>query len=131
MTIMKNALSGSAMLLSSSIASTESVFEIISLKFQDQVAFEEQQQVMLALNPVVSEFEGFKARDYFYSEENQYWIDFIVWDNLALAKKASEAIMSNTVATDIFALIDERSMLFSHYTRINGVNINSVTTDKS
>ena len=120
---MKNVILGSAMLLSSSIAIAEDAFEIISMKFKDKISFEEQKQAMSTLNSVVTTFKGFKARDYFYSEENQRWIDFIVWSDLSLAKKASESAMKNPIATDVFALMEEKNMIFSYYSRINGVNI--------
>jgi len=120
---MKNVLFGSIMLISSSIATAEDVFEIVSMKFKDDVSLEEQKQAMSTLNTVVAKFEGFKARDYFYSEENQRWVDFVVWSDLVLAKKASESVMSNPEATALFSLIEEQSMIFSHYSRINGVNI--------
>jgi len=120
---MKNVLLGSAMLLSSSIATAEDAFEIISMKFKDEVSFEEQKQAMSTLNSIVTTFEGFKARDYFYSEENQRWIDFIVWTDLSLAKKASTIVMNNPTATAVFALMEEESMIFSYYRKTKSSDI--------
>ena len=66
------------------------------------------------------EFKGFKTRDYYYSAENGRWIDFVVWTDEVLAKQASEQVMQNSNATDIFAQIDEKTLIFSHYERIGG-----------
>lgn len=108
-------------LLFSNIVLATEIFEIVSLKFKDGVNLEEQKILMVELNSVIQKFEGFKSRDYFYSYENQHWIDFVVWSDFKLAKKASEAAMKDPKAVAFFSKIDEKTMLFSHYQKVGGV----------
>ena len=99
---------------------TSDAFEVVSLKFKDSISLETQQESMQKLNTVINQFSGFKSRDYFYSAENEYWIDFVVWSDIKLAHEASQQVMQNPLAGEVFALIDEQSMLFSHYQHRGG-----------
>ena len=97
-------------------------FEIISLQYKSDVSFEQQQQTMASLNDIVTGFVGFISRDYYYSQDMGRWIDFIVWENEALAKQASEQVMSNPKALEAFSLVDETSMIFTHYQHMGGAS---------
>lgn len=119
--MMKSMVIGGILMLSSQVAVAGDVFEIVSSKFKDTVTLEEQKAQMAQLNEIVSKFEGFKSRDYFYSEENGRWIDFIVWNDLNLAIAASKQAMNDPVARSIFMNIEENSMIFSHYQRVGGI----------
>ncbi len=96
-------------------------FEIVSVKFMDGVNIEEQKKLMMELNNLIKKFAGFKSRDYYYSNENGRWIDFLVWSDVSLAKKASEQMMTDPVAADVISKMDEKTMIFSHYERVGGV----------
>lgn len=100
---------------------TKESFEIVSFAFNPEVSLETQLASLEALNDIVKELKGFKARDYYYSEESQRWFDFIIWERLEDAQAASKQIMSNPKALEIFALMDEQTMSFSHYKRLGGV----------
>ena len=78
---------------------------------------------MASLNTVVQTATGFKSRDYYYSEENGHWIEFIVWDNEESAKAASADMMKNEDALTVFGLVDQTTMLFSHYQHKGGIGI--------
>lgn len=108
-------------MLFSSIAVAGDAFEIVSMKFKDGISIEDQKASMEKLNSVVKKFEGFKSRDYYYSEENGRWFDFVVWSDLKLAKRASEQAMKDPVAGEVFMKMDEKTMIFSHYNRVGGV----------
>jgi len=95
-------------------------YEVVSMKFKENVGLEEQKRLMEKLNPIVERFEGFLSREYFYSADNGRWIDLVVWSSLEHAKKASDEAMKIPEAGEIFAQIDETSMIFSHYKRIGG-----------
>ena len=109
------------LMITSTQTHAKDIYEIVSFKFQKEVSLKEQKEAVAALNHVVKEFKGFKSRNYYYSEENQRWFDFITWESLELAKKASEQAMKNPQATKIFSLMDEKTMIFSHYERMGGL----------
>jgi len=108
-------------MLFSNLATAGDAFEVVSVKFNEGVSLEEQKKLMMDLNNVVKKFEGFKSRDYYYSSENGRWIDFVVWSDVKLAKKASEQVMTDPVAGAVISKMDEKSMIFSHYERVGGV----------
>ena len=108
-------------MLFSATANKNHCFEIIALQFRNDVTFEDQETAMASLNPIVQTAPGFQSRDYYYSEENGHWIEFIVWKDDASAKAASKAMMSNDEAIAVFCLIDEKTMLFSHYQHKGGI----------
>lgn len=56
----------------------------------------------------------FKSRVNFYIPDNGRWIDFVVWADVKLAKKASESAMNDPRASAVFSKIDEKTMIFSH-----------------
>ena len=106
--------------LNSTAATPNNSFEIIALKFRNDVELTAQETAMASLNTVVQTAAGFKSRDYYYSEENGHWIEFIVWDNEASAKAASADMIKNDDALAVFGLVDQTNMLFSHYQHKGG-----------
>ena len=117
---MKQIIIGGLIMLFSNLATAGDAFEVASVKFNEGVSLEEQRKLMMDLNNVVKKFEGFKSRDYYYSSENGRWIDFVVWSDVKLAKKASEQVMTDPVAGAVISKMDEKSMIFSHYERVGG-----------
>ena len=118
---MKETLLTGLLLINAATATADDAFEIISLQFKSEVSLEQQQQAMSSLNDIVKEFSGFKSRDYFYSQENGRWIDLVVWSDINLAKQASADVMQNPAAGAVFSLMDENSMIFSYYSRVDGI----------
>lgn len=118
---MKTILIGGFIMLFSNISNAGDVFEVVSMKFKEGVRLEEQKKMMSHLDEVIKKFEGFKSRDYYYSTDNGRWIDFVVWTDIKLAKKAAEQIMKNAEVGKFFSKMDEKSMIFSHYERLGGV----------
>jgi len=117
---MKKIIIGGLIMLFSNIAIAGDTFEIVSVKFKSGIDLTEQKKLMTDLNSIVKNFEGFKSRDYYYSTENGRWVDFVVWSDIKLAKKASEKIMIDPAAGTILSKMDEKSMIFSHYERFGG-----------
>lgn len=99
---------------------TES-FELVSFAFNPDVDFETQLASTEALNEIVKKFKGFKSREFYYSEENQRWFDFVVWESIDDAQAASKEIMNNPQALALFALMDEQSMSMSHYKKLGSL----------
>jgi hypothetical protein len=118
---MKQLIIGGLIMLFSNLATAGDAFEVVSLKFNEGVSLEEQKKLMMDLNSIVKKFDGFKSRDYYYSSENGRWIDFVVWSDVKLAKKASEQIMIDPAAGALVSKMEEKSMIFSHYERVGGV----------
>ncbi|MCM0606355.1 MAG: hypothetical protein KA715_09725 [Xanthomonadaceae bacterium] len=100
-------------MLFSNLALSADAYEIVSLKFKDDVKVDEQKKLMADLNRIIQKFEGFKSRDYFYSPENERWIDFVVWSDVKLAKKASGEVMNDPIAGAVFSKIDEKTIFFT------------------
>ena len=117
---MKALLVGGIFMLFANTAIAGDVFEIVSTKFKEGTPIEKQKKAMAKLNAVVKEFEGFKSRDYYYSADNGRWVDFVVWSDQELAVKASELAMNDPKAGEVFSLMDENTMIFSHYEIMGG-----------
>lgn len=98
---------------------SKEAIEIVVMKFKDNVSFDDQKKSMETLSKIVSSFKGFVSREYYYSSENKRWIDFVIWESLELAKKASAEAMKNPTAGEIFSKIDQPDMIFSHYERLS------------
>ena len=116
---MKKASLAAAALITSSFSLSAETYEIVSFKYKGDVPFEVQQQSTESLNEVVSSFEGFQSRQFFYSDENHRWFDLVVWDSIEDAKLATEKAMADPRALKVFALMDENSALFAHYKKIS------------
>lgn len=97
-------------------------YEIVSFKYKVGISLNEQQRSLEKLNDIVSRFKGFKSRVFYYSEENERWFDFVTWETLDDAKRASKQVMENPEALSIFGLMDENSIIFSHYKKVGGVS---------
>lgn len=110
-----------ALIMTGSVAAKES-YEMVNTKFSDGVSYEEQHRSMLELNAVVSAFEGFKSRNFYYSQDDNRWVDIVVWENNQLAKSASVEVMNNPIAMAVFAKMDFENSIFSYYERIGELN---------
>lgn len=104
-----------------SLVNAEESYEIVSFSFKEEVSFTAQKNAAESLNDIVSQYPGFKSRSYYYSEESNRWIDFVIWDSITAAKAASEKVMNNPEARELFMLMDEETMIFSHYNAFGGV----------
>lgn len=100
---------------------TTDSFEIISFAFKAGVPFDTQLASTEALNEIVQELKGFKSREFYYSEDYERWFDLIVWQSLADAQEASKQIMKNPKALEVFALMDDTKLSFSHYKKLGEV----------
>lgn len=106
-------------------ANTKNSFEIISFAFKKDISKEQQKTAMAALNAKIIDFPGFLSRDYYYSQEQQRWIDFAVWTDLQSAQDASKKMMEDATALEIFGMIEESSMIFTHYHHEGGIKASS------
>lgn len=105
----------------SKVLDSKPAHEIVSFRFKDDISLEDQKLLMCVLNEKLVSYDGFNSRDYYYSVENGRWIDFVVWSDVNLAKRASESILNDPQAGSVFSKIDEKTIIFSHYERVGGV----------
>ncbi len=105
----------------STLATAENKYEIVFTKFKATTTFAQQEQAMSSLNEVIQPYSGFISRDYFYSEANQQWVDFILWDSEHAAKHAAEDVMQQPAALEVFGLMDEGASIFSHYVKVGSI----------
>lgn len=118
---MKRLLTGVLFLISAT-TSAEPTYEIVHTKFKPEISLEEQKELMATLNQIVQEFDGFESRSYFYSEELNAWVDVVTWTNSQSALIANELAMKNAEALKVFAYMDEKNMIFSHYKQIDSIS---------
>lgn len=95
------------------------IVEIVVFKFKTGVPFSAQKRSMLALNIVLQKYPGMLQRSFYYSEQDQRWADMVSWVDMVSAQQAAEKIMHDVDCKDIFPLIDEQSVVMSHY-RLEG-----------
>ena len=101
--------------------SAEPTYEIVHTKFKPEISVETQKELMAALNQVVQTFDGFESRSYFYSDELDAWVDVVTWTNSKAALAANKLAMENAEALKVFASMDEKNMIFSHYKQIGSI----------
>jgi len=68
-----------------------------------------------ALNPILKEMGGYKAR-YLAQHEDGEWLDVVIWENMQQAKAAADKIMSLPEGQAFGALIDPDTIVMAHYT---------------
>ncbi len=90
-------------------------YEIVVTKFKRDVDFPKQKIAMEKLNEIVFGLEGFKARNFYYSDALNSWIDFVIWKDESSAKSAAKLVGEHSHAKEIFDLFDQENMLFSQY----------------
>lgn len=118
---MKNKTLGVILMAIASFVNAEESYEIVSFSYKEEIPFSLQKIATESLNDIVSRFPGFKSREYYYSEENNRWFDFVTWESITAAKAASEKVMNDPEAMKLFTLMDKESMIFSHYKALGGV----------
>ncbi|EQC47384.1 hypothetical protein [Bacteriovorax sp. Seq25_V] len=117
----KTLLMGGLFMLGSNIVIAGDIFEIVTFKFKENVSMEDQKKALEKLNTCVKKYEGFKSREYYFSKDSNTWVDSVVWTSSENAKKAAEQVMKDPEAGKIFSMIDDKSIVFSHYERVGGI----------
>ena len=107
--------------MSLSAMKSTNTFEIVVSKFKANISVEEQQTAMENLNTIVKTFNGFKWRNYFYSQSENQWVDIVLWEDMTSAEKASQAVMKNNEVLNIFELLDETQQSFAYYKKMGSI----------
>lgn len=121
---MKNILFGILVMITSTLATAEETYEIVSFAFKDVVPLATQQESMEILNRLVAAQKGLKSRQFYYSSKDNRWIDIVVWDSEENAVAAAAHVLNNPEASLIFGLIQQDTMIFSHYKQVGGMSKN-------
>ena len=117
---MKRLITGVLFMITAAV-SAEPTYEIVHTKFKPEISVEKQKELMATLSQIVQKFDGFESRNYFYSKELNAWVDVVTWNNPRSALAANELAMKNAEAFKVFAYMDEKNMIFSHYKRIDSI----------
>jgi hypothetical protein len=92
------------------------VHEFVVLSFLPGVSHLEQLDAMRRLDAIVRRIDGFRAREYFFSAEEERWVDHIVWADVSAAE-ASERVADDPVALALFRRMS--SVVSARYRRMN------------
>jgi hypothetical protein len=72
------------------------------------------------LSAVLLSIEGVKSRAFYYNEESNKWLDFIVWDTLENAHLGPEEAIKHPDASKAFSMMDNESVNLSYYKQMGG-----------
>ncbi|WP_438465703.1 hypothetical protein [Marinomonas sp. PE14-40] len=92
----------------------EPIYEIVSTKFNEGIEYPAQLKAMQKLDSVVSTFEGFESRRYYYSADLNRWTDIVTWQDVTLAIAASKQAFNNETALNVFSMMEDESQIFSY-----------------
>jgi hypothetical protein len=93
--------------------------EFVIFNFKAGIELATQKELMAKIDDCATKLDGFLKRNYYYSEDSKKWIDHVIWETHQHAKNASEAIMQDPTALEIFQQIDDSNMMMSHFNQEN------------
>ncbi len=94
------------------------IVEMVLFKTNEGISQETAKKAITELNEFVSKQKGFISRKISISEDNQF-LDIVYWTDLESAKTASEKAMENPKTLEIFKIMDEKDMVFKHFSIFN------------
>lgn len=94
------------------------VHEFVVMEFKEGISKEEQTEAMKEFEQYIAACEGFKLREIFYSDEDNRWIDHIIWESMELADNADKIIAIPEVAA-ILAKTDSTKTVFSLTSKVS------------
>lgn len=89
------------------------IAEIVTFRAAEGTDDADLARAAAALEPFLQGREGFVSRHLSRAEDG-IWTDYVLWTDLARAKAAAAAIMSEPVAGAFMALIDPESVTMTH-----------------
>lgn len=89
--------------------------EIIVVVFKPGISLEEQTETMKQIGINSSKTDGFVSRKIFYTEQDNRWIDYIIWRDMAAADASIENAKKIPGAAELFAKIDQEKSVWSRY----------------
>ncbi len=95
------------------MTNTHLTAEIVTFRAADGVSPGAMAQAASGMKPFLDGRDGFVSRT-LSCDADGTWTDYVVWTDLATAKAAAEAIMSEPVAGAFMALIDPDSVKMIH-----------------
>ncbi len=90
------------------------VVELVLFKPKPGYSNDEIQAAAGKLEPILESYEGYIGRKLALSDDG-LWMDLLYWTDMENAEKASNQIVNNSIAQEVFALIDESTMTLQHF----------------
>ncbi len=90
------------------------IVEVVLFKPKSGYSDLEVKEAAAKLEPILEKFEGYLGRKMAKADDGQ-WIDILYWRDLESAISASNQIVDNSIAQEVFQLIDEKTMSLEHF----------------
>jgi len=97
------------------MTTTIGTIELVLFKVNEGLSDDEVLKAATALNECVKIEQGFIRRRFAKSEEQNLWMDLVLWTDMESAQKAAKNVMKNETAQHFFSMINESSMQFIHF----------------
>jgi hypothetical protein len=94
------------------------VIEMVLFKTNEGINLEDAKRELTKLNDCVASMPGFVLRKTAYSDNGQF-LDLVFWTDLSSAKSASEKVMQDEKALQVFSIIEQKTMRFEHFEILN------------
>ena len=93
------------------------VYEFVSFRFTDGQPAATQQQRLEVMGRWVKSQPGFLGRSAYYDAQQDRWVDFVTWEDLASAHAAMERSQQEPSLADAMRALDTATMAMGHYER--------------
>ncbi len=92
--------------------------ELVLWEFNDGITTEQGKESSIKLNDFLQKQPGFISRNTGNAEDGKF-LDVVYWTDLQSAKMASEKIMQEEMAANMFSTINQETMIFKHFEIFN------------
>jgi len=94
------------------------VIEMVLFRINEGITIEFAQSELINLNKFLAEQEGFISRKISISDDGQF-LDIVYWTDINSAMTAANNLMQIPEAMKNFSVIDQKTVLFKHFTIFN------------
>lgn len=94
------------------------VVEVVLFEVNPKYTRTQVKKALSSLNDIVKLYDGFIERTTGSNSDGKY-IDILYWKDMECAKKASDAIMKNSKALEVFKVIKPESAQMFHFDSFN------------
>ena len=94
------------------------VIEMVLFRTKEGIKTEDAKKELIKLNDFVASQAGFISRKTAFSDDGQY-LDIVYWADMNAAKTAVNNSMHDSDAMKSFSVIEQKTVLFSHFEIFN------------
>ncbi|MCA6364121.1 MAG: hypothetical protein IM638_13875 [Bacteroidetes bacterium] len=94
------------------------IYEVALFQTSAGISETEALKRLHSLTPIVSEFPGFVSRRISRNSDG-LWLDFLEWETMEQARKASDTILGMPGAADAFQVIDMNTLQMFHFQKMD------------